>query len=771
MANTTARLAPSVRPTPLLALFLLLGVLAGPAGPAIAGASFFVDDEPGWIAAWEAVAGPAPPSRIVSFETTSANIRLANEVSSNPGPNTWLAGTLTFERQNTGLCHDFQLRALEPGARFTFDDDEGTPVPDMDDALSVGDLDNYENDDFQITINGAAVYAVALTIVNSSAEAGEMLRVVGVDGTVLGALDASTLPSGTVSIGVVSDESIRLVRYDEGSGGDDIGFKALRFGDPTAYDSDGDGLSDCDETATLQYASSGSDSLDYQLQTAGSALFPGAELQGNTSGALATYDSMSIPQFDASLGTLTGVRLEFQGTGTLTHARSGLCETVIGIILCTFSIRTDTDVDFGIDIPDYFEGPSPPSQNGVPIRPMSAFWVSRSLLTDDSFFGAILNSTPQPSPPASITLSVDYDASGSNLSAFIGNDDVEIRSEIISRTALELDCEIAILAICDGAVIIDQAFSFGATVTYTYEPSTRVEFFVDDEAGWQSRIGNEGGQVAFFPTDPAGMLAANEVSSLLGRNTGVGNTLSFVADPEDACRSFTLRTLEAGANFTFDDDEGDGNLSNFDDALSVGDIDNRENDDFEISFAADEPPVYAVSFELRDSNSTNGETVRVYGESGELIGALGGASFTGSSPTLSILSEVPISRIVFDEDSGGDDIAVAAFAFDDPAWNDSDADGLVDCDEAQVYGTDAQVADSDADGLTDGDEVGLYGTSPTLADTDGDGFSDGDEVANGTNPLIPGTGAGVALPSLAQAAQLMLVGLLAFAGRRVVRSR
>jgi hypothetical protein len=36
--------------------------------------------------------------------------------------NAGLSGTLTFEASNTGLCHDFQLRASE--GHFTFDDDE-----------------------------------------------------------------------------------------------------------------------------------------------------------------------------------------------------------------------------------------------------------------------------------------------------------------------------------------------------------------------------------------------------------------------------------------------------------------------------------------------------------------------------------------------------------------------------------------------------------------------------------------------------------------------
>jgi len=43
--------------------------------------------------------------------------------------------------------------------------------------------------------------------------------------------------------------------------------------------------------------------------------------------------------------------------------------------------------------------------------------------------------------------------------------------------------------------------------------------------------------------------------------------------------------------------------------------------------------------------------------------------------------------------------------------------------------------DTDADGLSNDDEINIYGTDPTNPDTDGDGLNDGAEVALGTNPL------------------------------------
>ncbi len=46
--------------------------------------------------------------------------------------------------------------------------------------------------------------------------------------------------------------------------------------------------------------------------------------------------------------------------------------------------------------------------------------------------------------------------------------------------------------------------------------------------------------------------------------------------------------------------------------------------------------------------------------------------------------------------------------------------------------------DTDADGLTDGDEINLFLTDPMDMDTDDGGRSDGEEVLmDGTDPLDP----------------------------------
>ena len=97
----------------------------------------------------------------------------------------------------------------------------------------------------------------------------------------------------------------------------------------------------------------------------------------------------------------------------------------------------------------------------------------------------------------------------------------------------------------------------------------------------------------------------------------------------------------------------------------------------------------------------------------------------------------------------------------DPDCTDSDGDGLTDAYEINILGTNPASVDTDGDGLVDGNSAVVLivdypqgidtdadgyaegeqtlGSSATLADSDGDLLNDGLEVANGTDPLDPGS--------------------------------
>lgn len=64
---------------------------------------------------------------------------------------------------------------------------------------------------------------------------------------------------------------------------------------------------------------------------------------------------------------------------------------------------------------------------------------------------------------------------------------------------------------------------------------------------------------------------------------------------------------------------------------------------------------------------------------------------------------------------------------------DRDHDGLSNCAERKILGTDPADFDSDNDGVPDGDEV-AEGTDPSDADSDDDGLDDGEENDAGTDP-------------------------------------
>jgi hypothetical protein len=68
--------------------------------------------------------------------------------------------------------------------------------------------------------------------------------------------------------------------------------------------------------------------------------------------------------------------------------------------------------------------------------------------------------------------------------------------------------------------------------------------------------------------------------------------------------------------------------------------------------------------------------------------------------------------------------------------SDLDADNYPDALEWDL-GLDPTNVDTDADGVADGDELNIYGTNPTVADTDGDGVVDGGELYDTrTDPLV-----------------------------------
>jgi len=167
--------------------------------------------------AWRTVASDEE-----DLDFTGANVATANEVPSPPSNNDQLGGVLTFEAGNTGLSSSFTLTTLESDAGFTFNDNEGSG-PEWDDALSVGDIDNFEDDDWQITFDSNSVYNFAWFLQDNGVATGESFSVYDkASDSLLGTFSGIPSTDGIDFVGVTSTTPIGRVLFDEGSGGDDI---------------------------------------------------------------------------------------------------------------------------------------------------------------------------------------------------------------------------------------------------------------------------------------------------------------------------------------------------------------------------------------------------------------------------------------------------------------------------------------------------------------------------------------------------------------------
>ncbi len=187
---------------------------------------------------WEmAVADLAGDDLITEFLTTADNIALSNEVGGPPGSNINLGQILTFDSSATHFPFTFFLRATNAGYRLVFQDMEGGPAfgsMDQERSISIGDVDDEENDDFNIQIQewdaNCAVFAIGITVGDNSRESGEFIALNGIN-SFYKKFDMSPACPGTHGfIGIVSTVPLMSVAFNERSTGDDIFVRDFCFG-------------------------------------------------------------------------------------------------------------------------------------------------------------------------------------------------------------------------------------------------------------------------------------------------------------------------------------------------------------------------------------------------------------------------------------------------------------------------------------------------------------------------------------------------------------
>jgi len=162
------------------------------------------------------------------FRFSAANVALADQVTTDPAKGAPLGSTLTFRGDSTGLSRSFQLSTLEQGASFAAIKETGAFPP----ALSVGQFDLHEDDDFRIDLTaGPPLTALALEIFGLPQATLDNLKVFGTDGILLADATKVTIPSaGQLFIGIISDTPITAIEFDEESGVNDIAIFDLRLG-------------------------------------------------------------------------------------------------------------------------------------------------------------------------------------------------------------------------------------------------------------------------------------------------------------------------------------------------------------------------------------------------------------------------------------------------------------------------------------------------------------------------------------------------------------
>jgi hypothetical protein len=221
-----------------------------------------------------------------------------------------------------------------------------------------------------------------------------------------------------------------------------------------------------------------------------------------------------------------------------------------------------------------------------------------------------------------------------------GGDDIAIEELVFERNLADANGDL--VADCD----VVPTVQFGTNLTT-----------------WSSTAGS----VYSLTTTAANVALANEVPSppapnvqLCGTsaNYQVPCTLTWEVGNTEACRDFALSVQQG---ITFDDNEFTS--PSYPNSLSIGDVDNGENDDFVVTFSGG-PPAYAFGFTLLNSGASVGEEIRVYDTGGALIGRQTLVPANVDSVFIGISSNQPIGSVEFDEDAGGDDIAIRDLRMD-----------------------------------------------------------------------------------------------------------
>ena len=165
-----------------------------------------------------------------------------------------------------------------------------------------------------------------------------------------------------------------------------------------------------------------------------------------------------------------------------------------------------------------------------------------------------------------------------------------------------------------------------------------------------------------FLTSAQNVYMANEVLTLPGKNEWLGDILTWQADNTGFPFDFYLKSEnESPSNdLVYHDTESSGDFPN--ETISIGDIGNHEDDDFSLGMIGDSP-VFGMYLYIGDNKVVTNEVAYIYAAKPDSEEVRIAQFFEPTPPHFGIISNVPLRRIFYDEDTGGDDIYVKDFYF------------------------------------------------------------------------------------------------------------
>jgi hypothetical protein len=194
-----------------------------------------------------------------------------------------------------------------------------------------------------------------------------------------------------------------------------------------------------------------------------------------------------------------------------------------------------------------------------------------------------------------------------------------------------------------------------------YKPFDIIYF--SNEVDWKNAVQTAGFNLTEFETNALNISKANELGGVIpGHDTGIGTHLTFEKVTGDSL-SFNFMNTGVDSGTTFGLTYWDANEGFPEGTISIGDIDNYQNDDFDVIFK--DLKVYAFTLYIGDNVFSSDEVMEVAGVD----------AFTGNevlwkefyynemSPFIGLISPIPLGRISFDESADGDDIYVKDFKF------------------------------------------------------------------------------------------------------------